>query len=148
MNRIAYFVDGFNLYHALDGKDIYRKYKWLNLKKLAHCFASQHDQIVKVFYFTAYATWAPEKVKRHQIYVKALQSVGAEVILGKFKYKERLCRNCKTRYPTFEEKETDVHIATKLFQSAAQDRIGVQPSGFQGDQTTALKNGRGATTTL
>ena len=57
MNRIAFFVDGFNLYHSLDSVPAYYKYKWLNLNKLAHCFVTSHDKIDKVFYFTTYATW-------------------------------------------------------------------------------------------
>lgn len=57
MNRVAFFVDGFNLYHSLDSGPSYYKYKWLNLEKLARCFVTSHDKAEKVFYFTTYATW-------------------------------------------------------------------------------------------
>ena len=82
MNRIAFFVDGFNLYHSLDSKPCYYKYKWLNLNKLAHCFVTSHDKVDKVLYFTTYATWNQVKLVKHQVYVKALQSVGVEVVFG------------------------------------------------------------------
>ena len=66
MAHVAVFVDGFNLYHALDDNPCFHKYKWLDLAKLARCFVPQTDEIVQVFYFTAYATWAPEKVEKHK----------------------------------------------------------------------------------
>jgi len=121
MNRIAFFVDGFNLYHSLDSVPAYYKYKWLNLDKLAHRFVTSHDKIDKVFYFTTYATWDQIKLAKHQIYVKALQSVGVEVVFGAFRYADKTCRICHRQYKTFEEKQTDVNIAIKLFQTAVQD---------------------------
>ena len=44
--RSMFFVDGFNLYHALDSETRYHKYKWLNLRALAvnlnnRCSANQ-----------------------------------------------------------------------------------------------------------
>jgi len=121
MNRIAFFVDGFNLYHSLDSNPAYHKYKWLNLNKLAHCFVTSHDKIDKVSYFTTYATWNQVKLVKHQIYVRALQSVGVEIVFGAFRYADKTCRICHKQYKTFEEKQTDVNIAIKLFQTAVQD---------------------------
>lgn len=69
MARIAAFVDGFNLYHAIDSSPAFHKYKWLNLRKLVQCFVRSQDEIKAVFYFTAYATWDSKKVERHKSYV-------------------------------------------------------------------------------
>jgi uncharacterized LabA/DUF88 family protein len=121
INRIAFFVDGFNLYHSLDSDPPYYKYKWLNLNKLAHCFVTSHDKVDKVFYFTTYTTWDQVKLGKHQTYVRALQSVGVEVVFGAFRYVDKTCRICHKQYKTFEEKQTDVNIAIKLFQTAVQD---------------------------
>lgn len=57
MNRVAVFVDGFNLYHALNENPAYHKYKWLNLEKFSRCFLTQNDTLVEIFYFTSYVTW-------------------------------------------------------------------------------------------
>ncbi len=111
MTRIAFFVDGFNLYHSLDSNPSYYKYKWLNLDKLAHCFVTSHDKI----------EWDQVKLVKHQIYVRALQSVVVEVVFGAFRYADKTCRICHKQYKTFEEKQTDVNIAIKLFQTAVQD---------------------------
>lgn len=121
MNRIAFFVDGFNLYHSLDSNPAYYKYKWLNLNKLAHCFVTSHDKIDKVLYFTTYATWDQVKLVKHQIYVRVLRSVSVDVVFGAFRYVDKTCRICHKQYKTFEEKQTDVNIAIKLFQTAIQD---------------------------
>lgn len=121
MERGAFFVDGFNLYHALQANPAYAKYKWLNLDALAKAFMRTDQQVSRVYYFTAYATWDPGKMARHQALVRALESVGVEVIMGRFKYKERFCTKCRTMYPTFEEKETDVNIAINLFRAAVMD---------------------------
>jgi hypothetical protein len=57
MARIYFFVDGFNLYHALEwcdstaqGPRYYRKYKWTSLMRLANCYVTnrKRDSIVGV----------------------------------------------------------------------------------------------------
>ena len=63
MDKVIFFVDGFNLYHALDNKRFYR-YKWLDLSSLAQKFITKKDKIEEIYYFTALATWAPDKVRR------------------------------------------------------------------------------------
>ena len=99
----------------------YHKYKWLNLEKLSKCFVGPKDTVIKIFYFTAYATWNLSKLSRHKTYVAALRLVNIEVVFGAFRRKDRLCRICNKKYPTFEEKQTDVNIAIKLFQTAIAD---------------------------
>lgn len=128
MARIVFFVDGFNLYHALDylqtGPDHfkYRPYKWLNLYKLASLFVGSKDTLQDVLLFTAFATWDPAKVARHKLFIRANESVGVTVVLGEFKRKDKRCRLCGQRYSTFEEKQTDVNIALALLQYAIMDR--------------------------
>lgn len=121
LNRACVFIDGFNLYHALNDEISYHKYKWLNLEKFAKCFIDPGDKIVDIFYFTSYVTWDPGKFVRHQTYVRALQLVGVKPIFGSFRMKDTTCRVCKKSYQIPEEKQTDVNIAIKLFQTAAID---------------------------
>lgn len=128
MARITFFIDGFNLYHALDylesGPDHtrYRKYKWLNLYKLAGLFVGRLDSLEQVLLFTALATWDPSKVQRHKLFIKANESAGVSVVYGEFKRKDKRCTLCHQRYSTFEEKQTDVNIALQLLQFAVLDR--------------------------
>ncbi len=127
--KIVFFVDGFNLYHALDRSaqapepHRYHKYKWVSLTKLANCYVTdKKDVIVGIEYFTTLATWDPKKVARHRLFIKAQEDEGVAVIYGEFKRKDRICRLCHRTFRSVEEKQTDVNIALRLFQLAVQDR--------------------------
>ena len=121
MERIACFIDGFNLYHAID--DMNQDHlKWLNLWTLMESFVPKpHQQIVSVFYFSAHATWLPDAYKRHRAYVAALEGVGVTPVMGFFKEKDRHCHTCRARWKAHEEKETDVNIGLYMINEAHQD---------------------------
>jgi hypothetical protein len=64
--RYSLFVDGFNMYHALndpayrkDGTTVYpfRKYKWINYRKLLETKIKKDDSIDAAYYFSAFAYW-------------------------------------------------------------------------------------------
>lgn len=123
MNRVIFLVDGFNLYHALRADARYSKYKWLDLDKLCRCFVTRAARIERIYYFTALAQWNPDKVKRHQTFIRALLTRGVQPVYGAFRVVDRQCRaTCGRWYKTHEEKRTDVNIAIHLFQLAVQDR--------------------------
>lgn len=130
--RIMCVVDGFNLYHSLDyfeggvsPRDCqrYRRYRWLSLRQLALCYVRpKSEQLESVHYFTTYAHWNSDKVFRHRIYVRAQESEGTEVVLGKFKNKQVKCKaSCGHAFTTWEEKQTDVNIARHIIESAYLD---------------------------
>jgi uncharacterized LabA/DUF88 family protein len=129
--RLSFFVDGFNLYHSIARNPEFSKYKWLDLDALCRAFMSPHEDLASIRYFTALATWNSEKVNRHEIFIKALKSVGVEVVLGRFKRVDKgvtlrdpvRAGYCKVEYQTFEEKETDVNIAVYLLESAMRDEF-------------------------
>jgi len=116
MPRIIALVDGFNLYHSLQETPTLRKYKWLNIHKLLTTYFPVG--LEKISYFTSPTPWDLDKVARHKVYIKALESTGIEIIYGKFKDRDRKCPLCKKNYRAREEKQTDVGIALKLFRSA------------------------------
>lgn len=122
MAKVYVFVDGFNLYHALDTNPSYHPFKWLSLMKLSRCFIRNNDTIEGVEYFTTLATWDPAKVMRHKLFIKANEIEDVKVTYGVFKRKQRKCPECKKLIKTFEEKQTDVNIAIRLFELAVQDR--------------------------
>ncbi len=121
MERVVFFIDGFNLYHSIDETSAYHKYKWLNLKKLAHCFVRPDEIINKIYYFTALAMWDVNKVNKHKKLIKALELEGVKPIYGKFKMRDKKCPNCKTIFKRPEEKQTDVNIAIQLLKSAMEN---------------------------
>ncbi|GBU22053.1 hypothetical protein R80B4_01956 [Fibrobacteres bacterium R8-0-B4] len=120
MARVSLFVDGFNLYHALDN-DRFRQFKWLNLRRLAELYFRGQDSLSDIFYFTAFVTWNQDKVLRHKLYIRVLESLGVKPIYGKFRKVTKRCRICDQSYDSFEEKETDVNIAIELLEQARLD---------------------------
>lgn len=51
MSRYCIYIDGFNVYYSLSNKQ-FRKYKWLNYRKLAESAVRSGDSIAAVYYFT------------------------------------------------------------------------------------------------
>jgi len=121
--RVNVFVDGFNLYHAIDGTRRHHL-KWLDLKRLALEFAPPPQHLLDtVYYFSAYATWRPDAYSRHRAFVAALKASGVEPVMGVFKEKGRTCHTCGSAWNDHEEKETDVNIALHLLRDAQMDRF-------------------------
>ena len=139
MNRYCFYIDGFNVYHALNDRPYrpgaprvpenriypYRKYKWLNYRKLAESLIGERDHITDIVFFTTYAKWKWAEdagiAVRHKHYVKALRSQKIQVVQGHFKQKDKYCHNCNRTYPSHVEKRTDVNIALQVLGDAIED---------------------------
>lgn len=119
--KINAYIDGFNLYHALVNlKD--NKVKWLDLHKLCQNFVKDGFELNKVYYFSALPTHlGADKINRHALYLKALQSAGVIPILGNFKKKIPVCKNCHKEYEAYEEKQSDINIAITMLKDAFND---------------------------
>lgn len=116
--RVIAFIDGFNLYHAI--QDLHQPHlKWLDLRRLCKEFAPDPQyQLRHVYYFSAFATWKKGPYKRHREYLKALRSSGVTPVMARFKEKDRSCFKCNHSWKDHEEKETDVAIAVYLVTGA------------------------------
>ena len=73
--RVACYVDGFNLYHAIDalGDPLL---KWTDLRSLAASYLGEDDTLVRVAFFTALNTWDQAKRGRHVNFISALEATG------------------------------------------------------------------------
>jgi uncharacterized LabA/DUF88 family protein len=123
VKRAIFYVDGFNLYHAIDdlvvdGKKV-PHLKWFSLKSYAEFVCSQSgESLEKVRYFSALAYHSPSGIPRHQSYLRALKSTGVQYKLGQFKEKPKECKKCFDTWIGHEEKETDVNIAVQIIEDA------------------------------
>jgi hypothetical protein len=113
--RGGVYVDGFNLYHALD--DLKKPYlKWLNLRRLAESFARGHaHQIDQLVYCTALFPGDFDKSKRHERYIAAQESVGARVLKGHIINDPTDCRSCGRNWQHPREKESDINVALAAY---------------------------------
>jgi len=120
MSRVACYVDGFNLYHAID--DLKKPHlKWVDLRALAQSLCRQGESLVKIAYFSAYATWIPASYTRHRQYVAALRQVGVHCHMARFSEQRASCKACGATWKRHEEKETDVHFSLTFLEDAVDD---------------------------
>jgi uncharacterized LabA/DUF88 family protein len=122
--RFIAYVDGFNMYHALD--ELARPHlKWLDLAFLCRKFVSglggelhAPTSLLAVHWFTAF----PENMgkdlalKRHRLYRDALEAQGVKTVPGRFRRNPDKCKGCGLSRPV--EKETDVNIALAMTSDA------------------------------
>ena len=124
LHRVAVYVDGLNLYYGLKSRG-WRRYYWLDLRRLALRLLRPGQRLVMVRYFTARfhpQTNAPDRHIRQDTYLKALATLPDLTIqYGYHLPKTETCRVCGASWETFEEKMTDVNIAIALFRDAMQD---------------------------
>ncbi|MFC1551030.1 NYN domain-containing protein [Candidatus Latescibacterota bacterium] len=132
MNRTVFLIDGFNLYHSLiDVRTFLRgaSTKWLNINSLCSSYLpiiGNNAQLSDIYYFSALATHLqhrfPQKIARHRKFIRCIESFGINVELGRFKQKNINCPHCHNNITKYEEKETDVAIASKLLELSFLDK--------------------------
>ncbi len=120
--RVAVYIDGFNLYHAIDDT-CSSHHKWVDLFALSNSLVREGETLSAVNYFSAYATWLPAQYKRHRTYVSALKHAGVTTVMGKFKKKDMTCKICKSTWTGHEEKESDVRLSIGLVADAFQNKF-------------------------
>jgi uncharacterized LabA/DUF88 family protein len=127
-NRVITYIDGFNLYYGMKQGGLNRFY-WLDLRVLAlHLLQPPQQKLAGVKYFTARVSNPLDKRKRQSDYLEALEThSGIVPFLGNFHSNDVECFACGHRWPKFEEKMTDVNVATEMLTDA-----------FQGLYDTAL----------
>ena len=128
MQRVAVYIDGMNLYYGLRAMRHGRRgvkwpcYYWLDVWKMSEKLIEPGEKLVLVRYFTARVRHDPNdegKTKRQNTYLEALETLpGVEVHLGYFSGKRKTCRYCGASHTEYEEKMTDVNIATELLYDA------------------------------
>jgi uncharacterized LabA/DUF88 family protein len=134
MKRIAFLIDGFNVYHstlAIQAKTR-QCTKWLNLGSLCSSYVplwGKDARLADIFYFSAPPHYLsakhPDKIIRFNTYVQCLHATGITVELARFKQKEVFCDSCRTWILKHEEKETDIAIAMRTVELLVQDRTDV-----------------------
>lgn len=144
--RVAFLVDGFNLYHSIRDAEkaiAARPQRWLDLRAFCEEYVRNFGRsavLEGVHYFSALATHLqaskPGVVTRHRTYIDAIASTGVHVTLANFKVRDKYIplEHCVFRFRWLkrplriplagstvmfqraEEKETDVAIAVKMFE--------------------------------
>ena len=82
LQRVITFVDGLNLYHAIASLQR-QELHWVDLRALSKVFFnSKFEQLIHVFYFSAYAQHVAESNQKCQkAYIKALELTAVKPVL-------------------------------------------------------------------
>ena len=133
--RTAVYVDGFNLYFGLRTAKLRRLY-WLDIHRLATQLLRADQTLAVCKYFTSrISAPVPQDVspnavalrarrERQSLYLEALATnPNLSILYGQYLSKPGRCYACGATWPNFEEKMTDVNIATELLTDAFTDRF-------------------------
>jgi len=121
--RAGLFVDGFNLYHAIDDLGA-RHLKWVNLFTLGQKIIPQKsEQLTEVIYCSAYYPGDAHKRRRHELYIRALGYFGVTTKLGHYVHEQMGCRKCNHVWKKPTEKQTDINLALSVVDAARSGRV-------------------------
>ena len=130
MERVSFYVDGFNLYYGLkDMKKVdsdWRKFYWLDYVKFFQHFVGVNQTLQKVVYFAAPPPFDSQGIVRQRILFNAnklLNQSKFELVMGQFYQKNITCKVCKSIFTVSEEKRTDVNIAVRIVGDCALDNV-------------------------
>lgn len=126
MSRVVAYVDGFNLYFGLRSRG-WKKYYWLDLCALATALLRPGQTLEGVHYFTSRIRangHNDSDMQRQTAYLEALGTLpNLRLHFGHYLEKPKQCRKCGAPWMDYEEKMTDVNIATQLLADAYEDRF-------------------------
>ena len=123
--RIIVYVDGFNFYYGLRSEARWKKYYWLDMVKFFDLFMKEKQELVAVKYFSARPYDIEKKRNQNAFFQANKENPRFQLILGKYLKKEIVCRKCGYQIRTYEEKESDVRIATQIVADAYKKKCDV-----------------------
>jgi len=119
--RAAFFIDGFNLYHAIDELG-QAHLKWVSYWKIGNLLIPKGtEELVAVTWCTARHPSNSSKADRHDALVRAQKLEGVTVHKGHFVDERRDCRACSSSWMHPSEKEGDINVAIHLLRDAFHD---------------------------
>lgn len=120
--RVVVIVDGLNLYHAL--KELGPNCTNLDVSRLGRRLLPKGIEDFNVFYFTTPPEHlGGESLKAYKRHAELLQEGGVEFSEGRFQKTFTKCKACGALIQSHIEKETDVSIALKIVETAANMEI-------------------------
>jgi uncharacterized LabA/DUF88 family protein len=96
-------------------------YKWLNPEKLVKGLLKPNQELVEIKYFTSRVSNNPDKQKRQTTFIEALDSIGVKIYYGHYQSDAIECNRCGNIWAKYNEKMTDVNIATQIIIDAYND---------------------------
>jgi uncharacterized LabA/DUF88 family protein len=125
MQRVAPYVDGYNLYYGLSEKR-WKQFYWLNIQSMVQNLLKPNQILVSTKYFTTVIKRPPDKRRRQAVFLEALGTLtDFQMFYGHWLSNPVTCHKCGHTYDAYHEKMTDVNIAVELMSDALQDHLDV-----------------------
>lgn len=119
--RVIVYIDGFNFYYGLKHKK-WKQFYWLDIVKFFEKFAKPYQEITQVHYFSAIPHDLDKQDRQDLFFLANKLNPKFNLQLGKFLKKNIKCFECGNQYKSYEEKETDVRIATQMIRDVVQEK--------------------------
>ncbi len=116
--KVIVYIDGFNFYYGLRKNAVWRRYYWIDVVKLFEMFLRPNQELVAVKYFSAKVADNDKSLRQNAFFQANKENPKFHLVLGKYLRKEIKCFRCGNIIRTFEEKESDVRIATQIVADA------------------------------
>lgn len=118
--RVTVYIDGFNLYFGMMEAGL-ESCRWLDLSTLVTRLLKPNQTLSGINYFTSRVSNNPDKQKRQTVYIEALETKNISIIYGHYQRNHIECKSCGHIWPIYDEKMTDVNIASRMLIDAFQD---------------------------
>jgi len=127
--KVIVYVDGFNFYYGLksiSSKDNkWKKFYWLDIVAFFEKMLNDKQELIEVNYYSA-RLHDDAASKRQDLFFSANKlNPKFRLVLGKYLKKDILCNYCKNTIHSYEEKETDVRIATQIINDVYKNRCDI-----------------------
>ncbi len=118
MDRVIVYIDGFNLYFGIIDRGWHR-YLWLDLPALSKRLLKPKQSLIATRYFTARVRADKAKISRQSTYLQAMETLGGvDIHYGRYQKKTKQCYKCRYIWDEYQEKMSDVRIASELLRDA------------------------------
>jgi len=123
MDRLSVYIDRFNLYFGISDRG-WRRYLWLDLNALANRLTKPGQALVSIKYFTARVRQDKAKFRKQTTYLQAINEIGGvSTHYGRYQQRLKECRQCHETWNEYEEKMSDVKLATELLRDAFKNQF-------------------------
>lgn len=125
--KVIVYVDGYNFYYGLrNGGPKWKRFYWLDIVKFFELMMLSDQELVEVNYYSARPLDDQQAADNQDVFFSAnLLNPKFKLHLGRYKKKRFRCQNCGFNNRTYEEKESDVRVATGMLTDVFTKRCNV-----------------------
>lgn len=125
--RVIVYVDGYNFYYGLrNGGASWKRLYWLDVVRFFERMMLPDQELVEVNYYSARPVDDQQAYENQDEWFNANEvNPKFKLHLGRYKKKKFKCQNCGFKNKTYEEKESDVRVATGMLVDMLSDRCDI-----------------------